>query len=515
MPMEKKEKKSMPGGRVTTIFAFLFIAIISWGSVHYYLKHNPEHLLVFDDSYITLKFASNFFRYGNITYDGNSFFAGATSPLHIIFIALCSLFLDIETASLAVGIIFFILASLLVYWWTLSIYNSKAVALLAGILMSTNGWLIFDALNGLETTTFIFFSLLTFYLFYLYRSKPFYVIPLALSILTRPEGWFIAAALWLWEGMTYLRQKKKHNFKGIFIAPFLLVLLLSPYLLSVFYYTGTPLPGTATAKAIFFGEGGIPLINKTGCFKNGLYLFFISLLYPVPLFILPLVLFSRKVISLSYLWLFYGIFCLFYFFLFPCALKHYWCRYQHIFIPFIIIALSGGTYELINLWKQKFLKTAMASVLCFCLAYNQIISFENVKSIYLNQIGCTKHTLLNLAHWIKLNTPDDSSIALHDIGVVGYYAERRIVDLVGLTNPEIKKYYVDKSGKKLLPFKDRKIITYLKAKKPEYLVIFPEWDRFFNLLAPINNQYFEHMYTTLPLYPTELRYHVYKCDWKP
>jgi hypothetical protein len=513
--MEKKEKKSIAGSRITTIFALLFIATLTCASIYSYLKHNPENLLVFDDSYITLKFASNFVRYGNITYDGNSFFAGATSPLHIIFIVLCGLFLDIESASLAVGSIFFILSSLLVYLWTLALYRNKTVALFAGILTATNGWLNFDALNGLETTTFIFFSLLTFYLFYLYRSKPFYVIPLALSILTRPEGWFIAAALWLWEGMTYFRQKKRHTLKGIFIVPCLLVLLLLPYLLSVFYYTGTPLPGTATAKAIFFGEGGIPLINKTGCFKNGLYLFFITLLYPVPLFTLPLILFSRKVISLSYLWLFYGIFCLFYFFLFPCALKHYWCRYQHVFIPFIIIALSGGTYELINMWKQKFLKTAMTAVLCLCLAYNQIISFQKVKNIYLNQIECTKHTLFNLAHWIKLNTPDDSSIALHDIGVVGYYAERRIVDLVGLTNPEIRKHYVDKSGKKLLPFKDRQIITYLKTKKPDYLVIFSEWDRFFNLLVPTNNQYFQHLHTTLPLYPTQMRYNVYKCDWTP
>jgi hypothetical protein len=513
--MGNSKQKSLAKSRVVILCTMLLITIITCVSTYSYLKHNLENIHVFDDSYITLQFASNFFKYGGITYDGTSFLRGATSPLHIIFISLIGLFLEIETASLVIGSTFFILSSLLVYLWTLAIYKNKTVALLAGILTATSGWLIFDALNGLETTTFIFFSLLTFYLFHICGSKPFYVIPLFLSILTRPEGWFIAGALWLWEGMTYLRAKKKNILKRIFIAQCLLILLLSPYLLSAFYYTGTLLPGTATSKAIFFGEVGIPLINKAGCLKNGLSLFFITFLYPVPLFVFPLILFARKVISLGYLFLYLSLFCLFYFFLFPCSLKHYWCRYQHIFIPFIIIALSGGTYELVSMCKQKFLKIGMVVVICFCLAYNQMVSFQSVKNIYLNQIGCTKKTLLDLAYWIKNNTPKDSSIALHDIGVVGYYSDRKIVDLVGLINPEIKKYFLDKNEKKLLPFKEREIITYLKIKKPDYVVLFPDWDRFFNLLQPGNNKHFQLAYTTPPLFPIDTRYNVYKCDWTP
>ena len=43
------------------------IAILSLVASLYYLSHNPEHIQIFDDSYITLKFASNFFKYGGIT----------------------------------------------------------------------------------------------------------------------------------------------------------------------------------------------------------------------------------------------------------------------------------------------------------------------------------------------------------------------------------------------------------------------------------------------------------------
>ena len=512
--MENSKPRSMAGGRVASLFATLLITIIACTSIYYYLQHNPENLLVFDDSYITLQFASNFFKYGAITYDGISFFEGATSPLHIIFIALCSLLLEIETASLVVGSTFFILSSLLVYLWTAVIYNNKTVALLAGILMATSGWLVFDALNGLETTAFIFFSLLTFFLYYIYECKPYYAIPLFLSILTRPEGWFIAGALWMWEVIRYLLNRDKQILKTLSFSLSIITLLIAPYFLLSFLYTESFLPGTALAKATFFNEGSMPFINKVGFFKNRLLPFYFTVVFPAPLLIFPLMLCAKRVILLPYLWFYFISFYLLYFFLFPGAIQHYWYRYQHIFLPLMIIALAGGTFELINICKQRSLKIAMAVVICLCLSYNQIASFQFVKNIYENQIACTEETLFDLASWIKNNTPKDSSIALHDIGVVGYYSERKVLDLVGLTNPETRKQYVKKSGRVALPLKERKTINYLREKKPDYLVIFPEWDRFFNVLQPSNMQNFDLTYTTSPVYPTALRYNVYKCNWE-
>ena len=83
----------------------------------------------------------------------------------------------------------------------------------------------------------------------------------------------------------------------------------------------------------------------------------------------------------------------------------------------------------------------MAVVIASSLMYNQMVSFMSAGNIYSSEIRCTKNTLLDLALWLKNNTPDDSLIALHDIGVVGYFSERRLLDLVGLTNPEISEHY--------------------------------------------------------------------------
>ncbi len=496
------------------LLPLFLIELLSCMTCLCYMRHNPDHLLVFDDSYITLKFASNFFKYNGITYDGISYLTGATSPLHIILVALVGLFFKLETASLLVGIIFFVFSSLIVYLWTLTIYNDRGIALLAGVLMSTSGWLVFDSLNGLESTTFIFFSLLTFYLFYAYEHKIHYIIPLFLSILTRPEGWFVACALFIWQVIQYVNHKDKRILRCLATSLGVFILLIVPYFIFALHSTGSLLPGTAFSKGIFFDEAYLSLTNKIVYFKHCLSLFYKTFLYPAPFFILPFVLFARRVIFIPYLWFYGSIFYVLYFLIFPGATKHYWCRYQHIFIPLIIIAISAGAVELLKMCKRKTLAISMTVLVASSLIYNQSISFMKVEKIYSGEIESTKKTLMNLAIWLKDNTPEDSLIVLHDIGVVGYFSDRKIIDLVGLTNPEVSKYYWDRSSKRLYSFSERRIIDYLKEKKPDYLVMIPEWDRYFNLFQPGSEKYFEHVYTSDLLFPTELRYMVYKCNWE-
>ena len=246
---QKSQPASLPG-----LAADLsLIALASLLSIAYFLRSNPDRLLVFDDSYITLRFAENLFRYKGITYDGGAFVSGATSPLHILCIALLGRFMAMADASIATGVIFFVLSSSIVYLWILALYGSRRAALLAGLLTATSGWLVFDALNGMETTAFIFFSLLTFYLYYRCQTGTLYAVPLALSVLTRPEGWFIAGALWLWQLVRYYLDRNKRILTQLSIILGIFLALIMPYLILSFHHTGSLLPGTAYAKAVFFG----------------------------------------------------------------------------------------------------------------------------------------------------------------------------------------------------------------------------------------------------------------------
>jgi hypothetical protein len=181
----------------------------------------------------------------------------------------------------------------------------------------------------------------------------------------------------------------------------------------------------------------------------------------------------------------------------------------------IIIGIAGGASALIMMCKGKAVRFLVTAFVVMLIVYNQSKSYINIKNMYVTSIESTQKPTINLGKWLKSNTPQDALIALHDIGIVGYFADRRILDLVGLTNPEVKNYYWNPEEMRPFNCSERRIIDYLKIKKPDYLVMFPEWDRFFNLLHPTNKKHFQLIYTSLPLYPTEMQYHVYKCAWTP
>ncbi len=498
-----------------TCCPIISISILSLGISSYLLSCNAEYIQVFDDSYISLKFAENFFRYGGITYDGTTFLTGATSPLHILFIVFAGLFVRMEAAPLVVGIVFFWLSSIMVYLFALKITADKKAAILAGLMMATNGWMIFDSLNGLETTTFIFFSLVTFYLFYSFRNRVFYVIPLVLSILIRPEGWFAGCAIGVWLTIQYVKQGNRQIVRFMLKSLGLFALMITPYLILCFYCTGSLLPGTALAKAAFFAEGVISLPDRSTYFRNCLSMFYTTLIYPVPVLMLPLIFFARRTLSIPYLMYYYIIFYLAYFLFFPGAIAHYWCRYQHIFIPLIIIAISDGVMDVVKRCRAWNLKASLAGLIAVSIIFNQVITVRGSCLLYASSIAYTRDSLIDMALWLKDNTPEDCLIAVHDIGAVGYFSNRRILDLVGLVNPEVTRYYMDIRRKKFPHISQRRVIDYLRIKQPDYLVMFCDWDRYFNFFKPDNSKYFKLVFTSNPIPPCNASYSVFKCNWEP
>ena len=64
-------------------------------------------------------------------------------------------------------------------------------------------------------------------------------------------------------------------------------------------------------------------------------------------------------------------------------------------------------------------------------------------------------------------------LAIHDIGVVTYYGDYQVLDLVGLVNPEVVQYH-----------KERTLSEYVNQVRPDYLLMFPDWDWQFLHLYP-------------------------------
>jgi tetratricopeptide (TPR) repeat protein len=109
-------------------------------------------------------------------------------------------------------------------------------------------------------------------------------------------------------------------------------------------------------------------------------------------------------------------------------------------IPFYILIFVYGTravfqylYSLISL--KKLVNVTNITFLFIVLIFSVSESAEH-KNLYAGQ---TKHIgirQVTTARWLKDNTPENSVIAVHDVGAIGFYSGRKIIDVAGLINPE-------------------------------------------------------------------------------
>lgn len=471
----------------------------------FYLHYNPNLNFVYDDSYITLQFAKNFFPKRGLTFDGENYNLGATSPFHIFLLAVFNLlFQNLHFTTIFVGILSLILLFYATFLYTKTLFTELRIPLLASFLTISTGWLYFDALSGLETVLFITLMLFTLYL--LERKNLFYSLTLAAAILTRPEGWFLFLSILSFILFHFFR-KRKGNFTKEIILPFsITILILLPYLLSNLRNTGSFLPNTAMNKTIFFGDIGLPIKKKLELFLIGLKMFYLNLVYPLfpIIFIFPL--FAREVYKWFHFIIFTFLFYLFYFFLFPGSTIHYWCRYQHIFYSFLIILVAEGFYNL----SRRFQKNRLPLTILFLLliSFNQVLSLLLVGKKYRSQIKSTEEVLIHLATYFKEKSPPDAVVATHDIGVLGYYSERKILDLVGLINPEMVKFYRHENTHTLIPLSQRNIFPYVKE-KGDFLVIFDFFKQFLNFDPDTLPDDFIFLGETKPVYGLNQSYRVY------
>jgi hypothetical protein len=84
---------------------------------------------------------------------------------------------------------------------------------------------------------------------------------------------------------------------------------------------------------------------------------------------------------------------------------------------------------------------------------------------YGRDVAFIESEMVAAAEWIGAHTPEDSLVAAHDIGAVGYYGGRELLDLAGLVSPEVIPFIRDEG----------RLAAYLDARGADYLVTFPGW----------------------------------------
>lgn len=84
---------------------------------------------------------------------------------------------------------------------------------------------------------------------------------------------------------------------------------------------------------------------------------------------------------------------------------------------------------------------------------------------YAGDVAIIETEMVEAARWIESNTEPEALIAAHDIGALGYFGGREVLDLAGLTDPEAIPIVRDEAA----------LAEWMSRAGADYLMTFPEW----------------------------------------
>jgi hypothetical protein len=96
--------------------------------------------------------------------------------------------------------------------------------------------------------------------------------------------------------------------------------------------------------------------------------------------------------------------------------------------------IAGPRQAMNRAWRlQRVVARAWAITIVLLYAYYLVAGRE----IYRVDVAIIDGEMVNAAHWIEGNLSPDDLLAIHDIGAVGYFASRPMLDIAGLITPEV------------------------------------------------------------------------------
>lgn len=421
-----------------------------------------------DDAWIHQIYARNLAERGEWAFVPGRPSAGATSPLWVALLAVG------DFLNLGPYIWTFILGWLCL--WAIGVLigvgfaqlapRQRHYAVWAGALVVIEWHMVWAAASGMETALFTALCSLTLlFVFYSRRAKSTYFFALAgmlagLAVFVRPEGITLMAPLLL--VVFFNKSPQIEKFKTVASLFFGFALLFIPYLFFNHAISGSFWPNTFYAKQAEYAVLSLqpfslrlgrqlfqPLVGAGLLLAPGFVYSFITAIKEKSWSILLCAAWALAFLAL-FAWRL------------PVVYQH--GRYAMPIVPiYFLISVAGVARWVASPknawgrrlgigWVQGLAMISLAMYLVGARAYAQDVSFINSE-------------MVATAAWVNANTPADSLIAAHDIGALGYFAQRPILDLAGLVSPELILFIRDETQLK----------DYLDEQGADYLVAFPGW----------------------------------------
>jgi hypothetical protein len=438
-------KNAFLGVYALTISAVIFGAFFRWA---------------YDDPFITYRYAVNLARGVGFVYNPGEYVLSTTTPLFTLLLASLSVFSsDLPRLANLVGAFSLALGAL--FLWDLAhTWKTPAVGWIALLLYPTFPLLVMTL--GSETPLYLALCLGAF-AFYARRNLVISALFAALAILARPDGLLIVTILaahhlfrtWLGyrdnmenkgspvggEG-EYLSTKPVIPWRALAVF----FLLTVPWFLFALSYFGSPFPATLSAKQ----QQGAMAISQSFFSGFGTILEYYRSQWQYWIQAILAVLGFTFILSRERRWLILLVWTVLYFTSYSIlGVSRYFWYYAPLVPGFLVLVGLGVQLALRqNRNERSFSKDERWS--WFPLVSGRFagtLILVVMAVLFLRQLGDLWTVRSNpdqrfaiyreAGEWLRKNTRMEDRVGALEVGIIGYYADRAMVDFAGLIQPQV------------------------------------------------------------------------------
>lgn len=442
------------------------LALIVWAGA----QMSPES--AFDDAFITYRYAANLRDGLGLVYNPGEWVLGTTAPLYALLLgALGMTGIALPTLGHVVGVVVWGVTAALsaVLLWDVSAENPvrrNLPAIIAPLLIAVQP-AIWNSL-GMEAAVVTALMLVSA-VAWLRGHTVLAVIALAALILVRQDGalWALVLGLEVWR-----REKRLPWREGIAVG-----LLTLPWLLYAQWRYGSFLPNSIAAK---IGQNDLMAVTDVAVFGAFVRDFWqaltsgsalIAILFTILLLLSMVAVWRRR--QFAWLWLWLIGYLLVYSILNVVTFPWY-------FVPPVVVACllaALGSGELTSLWGRPFgrLTLALPIVLIATSGANLVKQVQTQPVRY-------RPAYRVAAQWLATATQPTDSVASIEIGALGYFSDRPIVDTMGLVTPAMTARQFGWG---------ETLVYAVNALQPDYAIVLPgtAWD------GILGQPWFDALYT--------------------
>ncbi len=418
-----------------------------------------------DDPWIHQTIARNFFALGGMYYAEGRPVAASTAPLWTWLMAVGHLLgADPVGWALGWGVAFVGLAGRQAVGLVRRLAPDSAWASWAGLLVAGEAHILWSGLSGMETAAALWVVLVMLAWAVSGSSTvkgwAFFGGTAAVGTLLRPELGLLAGLVGLArvgaEG-TWADRRGSLGFR-VAAAALVWALLVGPVGFWNWQVAGSPFPSTFMAKYVGYGGGGG--LTNLAFFLPAVLTELIRgpLLLLGPGFLVAAVRFGRRPETLPLvLWPLVLLVVLSQ--VVPATFHH--GRYLQPTLPALLVGGLLGVEHALDSLGLKIVRRWFPRVLFFAVALFDLATARS----YGLEVRWINDEHLGVARWVQTETPPGAVIAGHDVGALGYFGGRTLIDTAGLLNPELIPHVRDPD----------RLVAELRRRGADYLVFFPAW----------------------------------------